>query len=306
MEKKPCVRCERLIDPVARLCPYCNWDQDVPAPRQSPLVSAAAMEERDEQRSAQRRQGLRKVLTIAGIAAVLLATFAIGGFVTRLGKKAEDKKPADIGTTEPTQPPRTPNAVTDLRLVSVDLTSTVGRSITSAPEPVGAPGPITAGNRSDTTALPSQQYAELAQRASEVAQAPQAERADTLDPRTIRPAPPPQPRPQPSTQPATPPRTVPATPPPTARERPGDSVRRTRPEPISQPLPDINVSGTARFRLRIAPDGSVREVEVIQTIPGATAQLVAAVQRWKFRPATEDGEPVEGTHLVDVTFKEDR
>ncbi len=292
MNKKPCVRCERLIDPVARLCPYCNWDQEVAPPPPSPLVSAVEMEERDEQRSAERRQKLKKVMLVAGVAALLLATFAIGGFVSQLGKKAEDKKPADIGTDE--VPPMLPDAdeVTDLRLVPVDLTTTVGRSITSAPQVAGTTTAVAGQNRSDTTALPSQHYVRMAHRADQAQKA--AERnadADTIDPRTIRPTPIPQPR-RPAPEPAE--KAAPE------EERGG---RRTRPEPISQPLPDIDARGTARFRLPIGPDGRVREVEVLKTIPGATSELVAAIQRWRFRPATQNGRPVEGTHLVDISFQ---
>jgi periplasmic protein TonB len=80
-------------------------------------------------------------------------------------------------------------------------------------------------------------------------------------------------------------------------------VRRTRPEPISQPLPDLNVDGTARFRLQIGTDGRVKEVTVLESIPGATPRLISSIQRWRFKPATENGRAVEGTHIVDLSFK---
>ncbi len=71
-----------------------------------------------------------------------------------------------------------------------------------------------------------------------------------------------------------------------------------------QPLPDVNVSQpmTARLQLTVGKDGLVKEVNVIQGIPGETGKLIAAVQRWRFKPATENGNPVEAPFTVDVAF----
>lgn len=300
MVKKPCVRCQRLIDPVARLCPYCNWDQELAAPRETPLATATAFEERDEERSQVRRRVARRVILIAGVPLLLIATFAIGGLVYQIGKPAPESS-AEAGPVVASSPDR---PVTDLTLVAVgELTSTVGRSITSVPPTTTLPAQESIGTeRADTTALPSQQYAQAAELAEQTQQQP-AE--STVDPRTIAP-PPPRPRPQPVEPELPTPREPPAEtprendPPPEPSER--VETRRTRPEPISQPIPEIDVDGTARFRLKIGTDGRVREVEVIQTIPGSTARLVSAIQQWRFRPATENGRPVEGIHLVDVSF----
>jgi hypothetical protein len=168
--------------------------------------------------------------------------------------------------------------------------------VTSVPQHLGAPT-NTVGSDADATALPSRQYAELVRRSAQQ-QATDAGGADTLDPRTIVAPPIPQIR-----RPAPAPRPAPAESPEPIQSDEDSDARRTHPEPISQPLPDIDANGTARFRLRIGADGRVKEVDVLQALPGATPRLIAAIQRWKFKPATENGRPVEGVHLVDISFK---
>lgn len=290
-DKKPCVRCERPIDPFARICPFCNWEQDVPPPKEAPLPAAAPAEEVVDPALEERRQLRQRLLMAAGIAALLLLTFAIGSFIARLGRKPvtpEEETPSSVQT-----PSRSATQLTDLRLVQVDPTSTIGRSATSVPQQLGVPANAI-GSDADATALPSQQYAELVKRSAQQ-QVADTGGADTLDPRTIVAPPIPQIR-----RPLPAPRPAPAEP----RDEPGESAgSRTLPQPISQPLPDIDASGTARFRLRIDAEGRVREVDVLQSIPGATPKLIAAIQRWKFKPATENGRPVEGVHLVDISFK---
>ena len=84
-------------------------------------------------------------------------------------------------------------------------------------------------------------------------------------------------------------------------------VARTRPVPEYQPLPDIHVSGrvTARLDLVIGADGRVKEVNLRDSIPGETAKLIAAVQSWRFKPATENGQPVSANYSVDLSFNAD-
>src|SRR5205814_6534917 len=40
-DRKPCVRCGRTIDGYARICPYCNWDQNAPVPANEPQQTVA-------------------------------------------------------------------------------------------------------------------------------------------------------------------------------------------------------------------------------------------------------------------------
>jgi TonB family protein len=80
------------------------------------------------------------------------------------------------------------------------------------------------------------------------------------------------------------------------------SVVRTRPVPLYQPLPRLNATGTARLTLLIGSDGRVRQVEVDRALRGNTAELLAAVQSWKFKPATENGEPIAAPYSVEISF----
>ncbi|MCA1732826.1 MAG: hypothetical protein LC732_04410, partial [Acidobacteria bacterium] len=191
MEKKPCVRCERLIDPYARICPFCNWDQELPPPKETPLAAAMAQEDEVDALAQERWQRRKKVLLIAGIVVLLIATFAIGSIVARLGRKPrtpQEETPASISRGQG----QGANQLTDLRLVPVDLTSTVGGSVTSVPPQGGAPTGTIAPDPSDATALPSDRYAELVRRTAQEAAPSPTGGADTLDPRTITAPPIPQ------------------------------------------------------------------------------------------------------------------
>jgi TonB family protein len=85
------------------------------------------------------------------------------------------------------------------------------------------------------------------------------------------------------------------------------SASRTNPIPEYQPIPQIHVSRntTARFELTVGADGRVKEVNVRDGVPGETAKLIAAVQSWRFRPATQNGQPVQAPFTVDISFHGD-
>jgi len=59
------------------------------------------------------------------------------------------------------------------------------------------------------------------------------------------------------------------------------------------------------MKLTVGSDGRVKEVEMLQTLPGITPKIVQAVQQWRFRPAERNGNPVEGTFTTDIFFKAD-
>jgi protein TonB len=65
------------------------------------------------------------------------------------------------------------------------------------------------------------------------------------------------------------------------------------------------VEGSLRLRLVVGRDGKVRSVAVAE--PSGTESLdaaaVAAVRDWLFVPATEDGEAVESTVVLPVSFR---
>jgi TonB family protein len=90
-----------------------------------------------------------------------------------------------------------------------------------------------------------------------------------------------------------------------SNDEPARVMVRTRPVPISQPIPDIKVDNnvTARLDLTIGPDGHVKAVNLREGIPGQTAKLIATVQQWRFKPATENGVPVTAPFTVDISFR---
>jgi protein TonB len=64
-------------------------------------------------------------------------------------------------------------------------------------------------------------------------------------------------------------------------------------------------SGTVVIRVTIAPDGRVRAVERVSASSDAfwAAAERQALNRWRFRPATLDGRPVESSKVMTVHFR---
>ncbi len=83
------------------------------------------------------------------------------------------------------------------------------------------------------------------------------------------------------------------------------------PVPISRPAPRYpqqalrrNVGGSVRVLVTVAPDGSVERLELAEGSGNRDLDRAAmeAVRRWKFRPATRNGQPVTGTVIVPLEF----
>jgi TonB family protein len=80
----------------------------------------------------------------------------------------------------------------------------------------------------------------------------------------------------------------------------------TPPRAIYAPSPEyseaarkIKFQGTCVLSLIVGPDGQVRDIKVIRALgKGLDAEAVEAVSKWKFQPATRDGEAV--AVLIDV------
>jgi protein TonB len=64
-------------------------------------------------------------------------------------------------------------------------------------------------------------------------------------------------------------------------------------------------SGTVRIRVTIGVDGRVRAVERLSATNDAFWEAAErqALNRWRFRPATVDGRPVESTKVMTVQFR---
>ena len=293
-ERKQCVKCGRAIDAYARICPYCNWDQEQPVPAAVRVENAtpAYIPPKDN-------RVRNRILGAVGGVVLIIAAFGIGLLVH--GKNPPPTPAEKTATIAPGKP--SPRA--NVTLVPVtDTSPDVEAPITSAPIPnptQGVPGEY---QRTDATAVASDEYAQMAQRAAAEKKKQQEQQA-LIDPRTIT-------TPAASGGQQEPPSQTSASsatgaPPPQQENFPSPAARivvSTRPVPVSQPLPDVTVSQptTARLQLTVGADGFVKEVNVISGIPGETGKLIAALQRWKFKPATQNGTPVEAPFTVDVSF----
>jgi TonB family protein len=306
-DQKTCIHCGRKIDAVARSCPFCNGDQSTAARRRPAATSATPTPPPKRER---RWSG--KILGLGAFLALLIAAFAIGSLIHGFDLPFRKDKTGPAPSKAAHVPVAPHPAASDLTLVPVtDTTSTLEASITSAPAPNLNQASSSEYQRSDATALPSDDYA----RATLKVKA-EKQRSASVDPRTIAANPegsaqgtstgarrvsdgnnsrqsPISDSPLPESQHEQ-----------SNAAKPQPAVRRTDPEPISQPMPTIEVDHPSRatLNLTIGPDGHVKEVEVVQSIPGATDKLIGAVQNWRFKPATENGVPTTGTFQANVSF----
>lgn len=299
-EKTTCLRCERAIDRWAKLCPFCNWDQsnsELPAVTQ-PRVAAPAPPP-DDLKEIIKKKGL---YAGAGVL-ILVLSFLIGMVINSDGAPENAPEPVLEQEQKKVQPIRR----ADTPLVPTNERGGIEQPITSAPVPSAPNGMPSGYDRSDATAVSSDEYNQLAKRAK----AEKERMAVLIDPRSLSGAAyaqgrPVARRPQPTQiagQTPFPGQQTPGSAPPAAeppRVRRGGI--RTRPMPQYQPIPHISANGTARLTLMIGADGRVRDINIERALDRNTADLVAAVSRWRFKPATENGEPVAAPYSVDITF----
>lgn len=291
-DRKPCIHCGRAIDAWAKICPFCNWDQTVPVPAAEPATTdtSAYYQPPEEHR-------LRKWLLMGGGGVAMVILAFVVGFAILGHKTSKAKEPK--ATLDMDQPAV---AVQERPKANVDLVPTnestppVEAPITSAP--AANTTDTTAANyqRTDATAVSSDEYAQLAARAK--AEREKKRMEALVDPRALTGAAYDQGEPPPRRAPVPPPMT-------SGSSAPVEQQRisiRTRPVPEYQPLPHISQSATARLELVVGADGRVKEVTVREGIPGETSRIIAAVQSWRFKPATENGNPVEAPFTVDISF----
>lgn len=271
-DRKTCVRCERPIDRYARTCVYCNWDQAETAPPPIESTSAPAYVAPADHRARNR------ILGIVALIGVIIIAFVVGtlihGFEPNEVKAAPNKQTTATAPANTTPGPK--SNVTLVPATDAMTTPTIEPPVTSAPP--HAPGQMA----NDATALPSDAYASVA------AKAKAHKEAAAIDPRSLRGrAYEEEPAPRP------------------VRSREEANVIRTEAFPEYKPLPNIHVDRdtTAKIALTVGADGSVKDVEILNPIPGATPQLVSAVQNWRFRPATINGTPVPAKVTVTITLR---
>jgi Gram-negative bacterial TonB protein C-terminal len=326
-ERKPCRRCQRAIDAMAGHCPFCNWDQNLPAPPPEEVMSApnpAALYTPPEEFN------LRKLIGISvGIVLMLVVSFLFGMLINRDG--APDKAPetAEEQAAEHNAKNKVPKRAAT-PLVPAGEGGIDQNPVTSAPAVVPPGQTPNDYQRTDATAVSAEEYAQMARRA-------QAEKkkkmAVLMDPRSLTgpayaqgssrsPAQRPRSGSSAPTLGGSAPQSMGGSAPPSMSqqqqapqqqqqqqqqfESPRPARRagmRTRPVPQYQPLPAIRGRGSARFNLLIGADGRVKDIDIAQTMVGGnTPALVAAVQNWRFKPATENGEPVAAPFSVEISF----
>lgn len=287
-EQKTCIRCERPIDRYARMCVYCNWDQSQPyAPRPQSAGPPSYVPPKDN-------RARNRILSIAGGVALIIAAFVIGTVMH--GFEPKEVSAQTTGAAQTSSVPQTAAHRADVTLVPA--TDAMNAPVLEAPV-TSAPPQAPGQEASDATALPSDQYAAVAAKAKAQKH---ARASETVDPRQVHG--------RANVEAPRPPAT------PTREEAPkretrdkvfnvpmASSATRTEAFPEYKPLPAIQVDHetTARVTLTVGADGRVKDIDIIDPIPGATSKLIEAVQTWRFRPATENGTPVPAR--VTVTIK---
>jgi len=289
-DRKSCIRCERSIDEFARACPFCNWDQTQLPPPPEETTAAPLYVPPDQ------KPWRNKIIGVGAFIALIIVAFVVGTFIH--GFEPSEVKAAQTKNETPAPATRSPRS--NVTLVPVNG-SGLEEPITTAP--ATAPGQ----QPNDATALPADQYAAAAARAKAQQDAEEKTKSAMIDPRTLT-ANAYQPSPRASAPPS-PRRSVASSDTQSSRnayEQPESAPTPMRTSAYLQykPLPHIPVDHdtTARLSLTIDPDGRVTDVDVNEPVPDMP-KLLAAVQNWRFKPATENGVPVTSHVSVDITFR---
>ncbi|MGA8764840.1 MAG: energy transducer TonB [Candidatus Sulfotelmatobacter sp.] len=80
-----------------------------------------------------------------------------------------------------------------------------------------------------------------------------------------------------------------------------DTVRRAKikVEPVYPELArKMNLSGTVKVEVVVAPNGSIRDAKIIGGHPVLAGAALEAVKKWKFEPGT-----AESSGVVDIKFE---
>jgi hypothetical protein len=286
-EAKPCVRCERPIDSSARSCVYCGWDQALPRPAETaaPPIAHPYVPPPDN-------RARNRLLGAAAFVVTVIFAFSVGSLLHR-SEGNEASAPEKASNPSP-QTPTASSSRTTVVLVPVDGANPLQEQppVTSAPAPSASAGSAEInGERTDATALPSGAYSVAVERAR--AEREKRPSAGIVDPRTIA-----------GSVDSGPARHATPLSARSAENTP-TQTSRTQPVPLYQPVPPMQVyrPENARLILTVGSEGRVQSINVAESIPGEMPRLIAAVQNWRFRPATENGQPVTSRFAVDITVR---
>lgn len=289
---KECIRCGRRIDAGARICPYCNWDQTQPVPANE----MAGTEPTEVYVPPPERRWRKPVIAAVGVViAVLIAGLAIAERLRDTGPQAappseQQVEQMKLQQKEAASGPAKPQQHANVTLVPDNSAPTPAPG--EGPETAAAPSTPTAPAATDTSASTATE-SQMAQSAAK----PAKKKMDVLiDPRSLTGAAYDQGTPE-----LPPRRRAPA---PAATPASATQATHTSPVPEYQPIPDVRLSqnATARLELSIGADGRVKDVRVKDAIPSDMGRLIASVQSWRFRPATENGVPVPSSFTVELSF----
>jgi len=101
----------------------------------------------------------------------------------------------------------------------------------------------------------------------------------------------------------------PPAPPPVVHAAVSTPVSIGRPHVCTQNYPEtsvrLNEEGTTLLSFKVTPDGSVSDVTVAKSsgYPRLDEAAVSCAGRWKYKPATQDGNPVETSWQANVQWK---
>ena len=83
-----------------------------------------------------------------------------------------------------------------------------------------------------------------------------------------------------------------------------EPVKLSGPNPIyPEAARRARIQGVVVLECTIGKQGSVQEVKVLRPLPlGLTEAAIDAVNKWKFKPSTLNGKPVEVLYILTVRF----
>jgi hypothetical protein len=274
--RKSCIKCGRSIDEFARVCPYCNWWQSQPVPAHQPaavLPAPASLDPRTQ-------KSLLGVLTFGFL---MMVAFTVGSLFHGATPAKAAQQQAQPAASAPATPSTPRVSVT---LIPVNE----GAPLTAPDAPVTSVSPqdatSTTGGGTDATALPSEQYNAAAAKMQQASQQPTG---TMIDPRSITGSPYEAPAPRPARP----------------RQPRATATVETQPVPLFQPVPHVRTDRdvTVQLSLVVGTDGRVHDIDIQRGAPGVMGPLIGDVQQWRFRPATQDGQPVSSRFTVAVTFR---
>lgn len=72
----------------------------------------------------------------------------------------------------------------------------------------------------------------------------------------------------------------------------------------SEPARKAKFQGTVVLNLVVQRDGSVRDIRIVQSLGlGLDEKALEAVKQWRFRPGLKNGQPVDVSAIIEVTFR---